>query len=64
MSDLRNYLTIKNGAVTKCGKEAIDVEIPNSVTSIGYHAFEGCASLKTITIPDSVTKIGSFAFWG
>ena len=36
--------------------------IPNSVTSIGSSAFEGCSGLNTITLPNSVTSIGSFAF--
>ena len=35
--------------------------IPNSVTSIGTHAFFRC-SLKSVTIPNSVTKIGDSAF--
>ena len=38
------------------------VTIGNSVTSIGYHAFENCTSLASVTIPDSVTSIGSYAF--
>jgi len=33
--------------------------IPNSVTSIGSSAFDGC-SLTSITIPNSVTNIGGF----
>ena len=36
--------------------------IPNSVTSIGVHAFAGCSSLTDIEIPNSVTSIGDGAF--
>ena len=36
--------------------------IPNSVTSIGVHAFRGCSSLTSVTIPNSVTSIGKSAF--
>ncbi|MGM9687107.1 MAG: leucine-rich repeat protein [Bacteroidaceae bacterium] len=38
------------------------VTIPNSVTSIGHHAFSGCSGLTSVTIPNSVTSIGSYAF--
>ncbi|MBE6666476.1 MAG: leucine-rich repeat domain-containing protein [Ruminococcaceae bacterium] len=36
--------------------------IPNTVTSIGERAFQGCENLTGITIPDSVMVIGNFAF--
>ena len=41
---------------------ANNVEIYDSVTSIGDDAFSGCSSLSTITIPDSVKTIGNRAF--
>ena len=40
----------------------VDVEIPDSVTSIGSQAFQNCGNLKSIVIPDSVTDLGYGAF--
>ena len=38
------------------------IDIPNSVTSIGQGAFQGCNGLTSVDIPNSVTTIGGSAF--
>ena len=45
-------------------QEIKNLVIPNSVTSIGSSAFDGCSALTSITIPESVTSIGECAFDG
>ena len=39
-----------------------DIVIPNTVTSIGHHAFTYCDSLTSVVISNSVTSIGESAF--
>lgn len=39
------------------------VSIPNSVTTIGSSAFNGCIVLTSIMIPNSITNIGDHAFY-
>ncbi len=46
------------------GELLVNAVIPDSVTSIGDSAFDGCTSLASIEIPDSVTSIGDYAFSG
>lgn len=38
--------------------------IPNTVVSIGNHAFHGCLNLESIFIPNSISTIGEWAFAG
>ena len=51
---------VLNAFALGCG--ATQYTIPDSVTTIGYGAFEDCTSLASVTIPDSVTTIGEDAF--
>ena len=38
------------------------ITIPDTVTEIGAHTFEGCPNLQTVTINNSVVSIGDSAF--
>ena len=46
------------------GSKVTNLVIPNLVTTIKQHVFEGCIGLTEIIIPDSVTEIGEDAFSG
>ena len=64
--------TYQGKPVTAIGSEAFrdrtdivgSVVIPDSVTTIGESAFEGCSALTSINIPDGVTSIGRYVFSG
>ncbi len=61
-------IVLKDGTVgivdyTFSGRASLtNIEIPNSVTSIGFRAFQGCTGLTSIEIPNSVTNIADDAF--
>ena len=42
-------------------KKLEDITLHASI--IGFEAFKGCKSLKTIKLPDNLRKIDSYAFW-
>ena len=53
--------TISNDAFRN--NQLTEVTLPNTVTSIGIHAFAFNNELTELTIPSSVTSIGTRAFW-
>lgn len=46
------------------GSSVVSVELPYSVTRIGWFAFAGCLSLAQVSLPASVESIGYGAFDG
>ena len=52
--------SIPNNLFAESGIE--ELVIPETVTSIGNHAFRDCAQLTSVTIPEGVTVIGTYAF--
>ena len=53
---------IKNGVLIRYHGAGGHVIIPDSVTSIGDHAFPYCGRMTSVKIPNSVTSIGNLAF--
>lgn len=46
------------------GSRLTSIEIPNSVTTIGWSAFEECDKLTSVSLGNGVTSIGDLAFKG
>ena len=59
-----NRCLIVDGVLNSFAQSGLTAyNIPDSVTTIGYHAFYNCDGLTSVTIPDSVTTIGYEAFY-
>lgn len=53
---------MRGDTLVKYNDTSTRVALPDTVTGIGYNAFEECSSLRFISIPKSVDRIGKFAF--
>ena len=60
--DLRYNLKLKS--ISGCSSLLTTVLLPNTLTSIGEYAFNGCSSLTGIHLPDNLTSIGESTFNG
>lgn len=61
IKDGTKYIT---GALFKDWEDLENVNIPNSIISIGEGAFDGCRNLKNIILPDGIETISDYAFQG
>ena len=55
--------TICNGAFYNCNSLS-KIDVPNSVTVVGYAAFQDCSNLKEITFSDGMTSIWDYTCSG
>jgi hypothetical protein len=60
--DMPDFIHNNSAPWYKIGYTFNFLEIGDSITKIGNHAFSGCSGLTTLTIPNSVTFIGNRAF--
>ena len=44
--------------------EVIEIDIPNTIISIGAYQFEGFENVVNVILPDSITGINRYAFYG
>ena len=59
-----NGFVIEDGILTDYRGSAVSIKIPENVTTIGRHAFNGHASLKRIEVGRNVVKLQEGAFYG
>ena len=59
-----DMLISSHGTLIACWSRATDLNIPDSVTTIGAGAFYDCKSRQSFNIPDSVTPIRKRIFLG
>lgn len=57
-----NGMLIINNQLISCSKDAIKIEIPETVTSIKSETFNGCDKLTSISIKGTINTIGETKF--
>ena len=55
--------SIAEGAFSGCTL-ITSIQIPNSISNVGYKAFSGCSAITSLSIPSSVTNLGASACEG
>ena len=55
--------SIAKGAFYGC-TQITSIQIPNSISNVGYKAFSGCSAVTSLSIPSSVTNLGAAVFQG
>ena len=59
---LEGYTSIRGYVFYRCSS-LTSITLPNSITRIGYSAFDCCSSLTSITIPNTIKCIEKYAFF-
>ncbi|MBE6130110.1 MAG: leucine-rich repeat domain-containing protein [Erysipelotrichaceae bacterium] len=69
MQNLKEVIFEEDSTLDRIGSYAFsgcislsNIELPNSIITLGCGAFESCESIYTIDIPEGVTNIESYAF--
>lgn len=57
----KNVVAVQSGAFTKTG--LVKIEIPNSVSKLGYDSFAYCSSLSTVVIGSRVSSMDQGVFY-
>ena len=61
--DGKKVVCIGSYAFANLHQAILNVTVPDGVTTIESHAFEGCKSISCVTLPNTVASIGEQAFY-
>ena len=62
--EIKNNITKIDDKGCEYLKNIEEIILPETVTTVGKHAFYGCKNLKSIVLPKSLVNIGDDAFYG